>query len=72
MLVIWYCALSIQIIKGEIMSIAKIKEVVIHCSATPNGRHHTAEDIHQWHKERDKPFDENARIIPKGISQAKV
>lgn len=23
----------------------------MHCSATPNGRHHTAEDIHRWHTE---------------------
>ena len=29
-----------------------IKEIVIHCSATPNGRHHTAQDIHRQHKER--------------------
>ncbi len=30
-----------------------INKIVIHSSATPNGRHHTAEDIHRWHKERD-------------------
>lgn len=29
-----------------------IDKIIIHCSATPNGRHHTAEDIHRWHKER--------------------
>ena len=29
-----------------------IDKIVIHCSATTNGRHHTAEDIHRWHKER--------------------
>ena len=29
-----------------------MKEIIIHCSATPNGRHHTAEDIHRWHLER--------------------
>jgi hypothetical protein len=28
------------------------KEIIIHCSATPNGRPHTAEDIHRWHTER--------------------
>lgn len=39
------------------MSNLPIKEIFIHCSATPNGRHHTAEDIHRWHKERSKPFD---------------
>lgn len=27
-----------------------MKEIIIHCSATPNGRHTTAEDIHRWHK----------------------
>ncbi len=30
----------------------QIKKIVIHCSATPNGRHTTAEDIHRWHLER--------------------
>lgn len=29
-----------------------IKYIVIHCSDTPNGRFHTAEDIHRWHLER--------------------
>ncbi len=28
-----------------------MRHVVIHCSDTPNGRHHTAEDIHKWHRE---------------------
>ena len=27
-------------------------KIIIHCSDTPNGRHHTAEDIHRWHLER--------------------
>lgn len=26
-----------------------MKEIVIHCSATPNGREDTAKDIHGWH-----------------------
>ena len=30
---------------------AKIKKIVIHCAATPNGKHFTAEDIHRWHLE---------------------
>lgn len=34
-----------------------IRKIVIHCSDTPNGRPHTAEHIHVWHKERDNPFD---------------
>lgn len=29
-----------------------INLIVIHCSATPNGRPNTAADIDQWHKER--------------------
>lgn len=29
-----------------------IKYLVVHCSATPEGRHHTAKDIDRWHKER--------------------
>ncbi len=29
-----------------------IREIVIHCSDSPNGREHTAEDIHRWHKEK--------------------
>lgn len=29
-----------------------IKYIVVHCSDTPNGRYHTAEDIHRWHLER--------------------
>jgi len=27
----------------------KIKEIILHCSATPNGRHHDAADIRRWH-----------------------
>ncbi|MBU2714092.1 N-acetylmuramoyl-L-alanine amidase [Zooshikella harenae] len=30
----------------------KIIRLVVHCSDTPNDRDVTAEDIHQWHKER--------------------
>jgi hypothetical protein len=33
-------------LKGRVM-----KELIIHCSATPNGRYHNAEDIHRWHLE---------------------
>lgn len=29
-----------------------IDRIIIHCSATPNGREDTAEDIHHWHLER--------------------
>lgn len=34
------------------IKVIKVKEIIIHCSATPNGRHTTAEDIHRWHQER--------------------
>ena len=30
----------------------KVSEIIIHCSATPNGRYHTVDDIDRWHKER--------------------
>ena len=29
-----------------------MKEVIIHCSDTPNGRDTSATDIHRWHKEK--------------------
>jgi N-acetylmuramoyl-L-alanine amidase len=29
----------------------KITHIVIHCSATPEGRPHTAADIERWHRE---------------------
>jgi N-acetylmuramoyl-L-alanine amidase len=29
-----------------------IKQIFIHCSATPEGRNHTASDIDKWHKQR--------------------
>lgn len=29
-----------------------IEHIVIHCAATPNGRHFTVEDIDSWHVER--------------------
>ena len=30
----------------------KIKEIIIHCSATKEGQNFTVEDIRRWHKER--------------------
>lgn len=30
----------------------KITEIIIHCSATPEGREVTVEDIDRWHKQR--------------------
>lgn len=29
-----------------------MEKLIIHCSATPNGRHHTAAEIHEWHIDR--------------------
>lgn len=29
-----------------------IKYIVVHCTATPEGREHTAQDIDRWHKQR--------------------
>ena len=34
-----------------------INKIVIHCSATPNGREDTAEDIHGWHLAKPKKWD---------------
>lgn len=30
----------------------KITEIIIHCSATPEGRDYTVQDIDRWHRER--------------------
>lgn len=30
----------------------KITEIIVHCSATPEGRHVTVGDIRAWHKQR--------------------
>lgn len=30
----------------------KINKIILHCSATPEGRKTTVEDIRRWHKER--------------------
>ena len=29
-----------------------ITEIIVHCSATPEGKDYTVEDIRRWHKER--------------------
>ena len=28
-----------------------INEIIVHCSATPEGRHTTVEEINSWHKQ---------------------
>lgn len=30
----------------------QINRIIIHCTATPEGRDHTAADVDKWHKER--------------------
>ena len=30
----------------------KINKIIIHCTATPEGRNHTVEDVRKWHKKR--------------------
>lgn len=40
---------------------SEIKKLIIHCSASPNGVHHTALDIDHWHAERG--FKRNAMDI---------
>jgi len=39
----------------------RVKEIIIHCSATPNGRWHIAEDVDRWHSERG--FKRDPRLI---------
>ena len=33
-------------------SIRRIDKIIVHCTATPEGRHHTVEDIRRWHKQQ--------------------
>ena len=30
----------------------KISEIIVHCSATPEGKHFTIDDIDAWHRKR--------------------
>lgn len=30
----------------------KLNKIIVHCSATPEGREHTASDMDRWHKKR--------------------
>ena len=34
----------------------KINKIIVHCTDTPAGRHHTVADIDRWHRERKPPF----------------
>lgn len=40
-----------SITRGNVMD-RKIDTIIIHCAATPNGKHFTVEDIDSWHRER--------------------
>lgn len=39
----------------------QVNEIIIHCAATPNGKHFTVEDIDRWHKERGFRRKDSAR-----------
>lgn len=48
-----------------------MKKIILHCSATPNGRYHNAEDIHRWHLENGwDGIGYHYVITPKGELQA--
>ena len=40
------------ILNLERLKMGDINKIVIHCSATPNGRPTSAADIHNWHKQK--------------------
>ena len=33
-------------------SMRRLTEIIVHCTATPEGKNYTVEDIRHWHKER--------------------
>lgn len=37
---------------GKLQKRSKTTEIIIHCSATPEGKDYTVEDIDKWHKDR--------------------
>lgn len=50
-------------------SLDKITHIVVHCSASPNGRHTTARDIDQWHgpgriSQGRAPFTRTKSVAP--------
>lgn len=51
-------------------TISAIDTVIIHCSATPNGRFHTVKDVDQWHgpgrvQASKKPFLRRPHLLTK-------
>jgi N-acetylmuramoyl-L-alanine amidase len=41
----------------------KINEIIVHCSATPEGKDFTVEDIDRWHKDRGFGVNCNGKTI---------
>ena len=39
-------------INGLVKSKRNIREIIVHCSATPDGKDFTVDDIRKWHKAR--------------------
>ena len=37
---------------GKVLQRKKISKIILHCSATPEGKDYTVEDIDTWHKQR--------------------
>jgi N-acetylmuramoyl-L-alanine amidase len=44
--------LGIAVAAGMKKSKRTITEIIVHCTATPEGKDYTVDDIRQWHKER--------------------
>lgn len=47
---------------GKQRALSSIQSIVIHCTATPNGKHFSAEQIDQWHHARG--FERDMSIAP--------
>jgi hypothetical protein len=55
---------------GNYQSPSEIDRVIIHCSDTPNGRAHSAQDIDTWHQQRG--FKRNLQLDPQHQPQLKA
>jgi N-acetylmuramoyl-L-alanine amidase len=40
------------LLSGQKLKMRKINKIIIHCTATPEGRHTTVEDVRRWHLDR--------------------
>ena len=45
-----------------------IREIIIHCSATPEGRNYTVEDIRRWHRQQGRARLERHRLPLRDLS----